>query len=207
MVGGLLPGYGALVPLLPLALLAAVTPSDLWRTLSPEEEARVGRGEVVVQMQRGHERIKRFQVVGLIEAPIARVWDAYTDFGRYDQIFQITGSQVRRQQGNTIYGWFYLELMWPLGPRWTVNETVLEPEKWTFTYRRVEGTFKAYDGDLALASLGPSRTRVRYSAKIDPDADFLPAWFLDFVQTQMLPTAITRVRDWIGANRTASGKR
>lgn len=158
-------------------------------------------------MQRGQERIKRFQVVGLIEAPIAKVWDAYTDFGRYDQIFQITGSQVRRQQGNTVYGWFYLALMWPLGPRWTVNETVLDPEKWTFTYRRVEGTFKAYDGDLALVSVAPARTRVRYSAKIDPDADFLPTWFLDFVQTQMLPTAITRVRDWVGASRTASGRR
>lgn len=157
-------------------------------------------------MQRGPERIKRFQVVGVIDAPILKVWQAYTDFGQYDRIFQITGSQVRRQQGNTVYGWFYLALMWPMGPRWTVNETILEPEKWSFTYRRVEGTFKAYDGDLALLALGSNRTRARYSAKIDPDADYLPTWFLDWVQTQMLPTSITRVRDWVGASRTAKGR-
>ncbi|MBM3266099.1 MAG: hypothetical protein FJZ01_00495 [Candidatus Sericytochromatia bacterium] len=197
------------MPLLGLAFLAAVAspPPDLLRTLSPEEEARVNRGGVVVQMERGSERIKRYQVVGNVEAPVARVWEVYTDFGRYNEIFQITGSQIRRQSGNTIYGWFYLALFWPIGPRWTLNETVLFPERFTFTYQRVEGTFKQYEGDLELSSIAQARTRVRYSAKIDPDAPMIPAWVLDYVQFTMLPTTITRVRDWIAGDPARAARR
>jgi hypothetical protein len=187
---------------------AAAGSADLWRSLTPEDEAKVGKGQVVVQVERKAEGVKRFQVVGLVNAPISRVWDVYTDFGKYNEIFKITGSAVRKREGNIVYGWFYLALMWPTGPRWTVNETVLDPATYTFTYRRVEGTFKHYDGDLELSELAPRKTRVRYSARIDPDAPYLPIWFLDFVQFQMLPTAITRVRDYIEteeARRVTSG--
>ncbi len=156
-----------------------------------------------MQVERGTERAKRFQVVGTIEAPITKVWQAYTDFGKYEQIFQISKAQVRRQQGNTVYGFFYLQLIWPVGPRWTLNETILDPERYSFTYRRIEGTFKAYDGDLALTAVGPEKTRVRYSARIDPDMPLVPTWFLDWVQTNVLPTSITQVRTWVGASRTA----
>ncbi len=196
------------MPILALVLAAAATPPpDLLRTLTGDEEGRVGRGGVVVQMERGPERVKRFQVVGNVEAPIDRVWQVYTDFARYSEIFQITGSQVRRQQGNTVYGWFYLALFWPIGPRWTLNETVLEPERHAFTYHRVEGTFKQYEGDLELAALSPQRTRVRYSAKIDPDAPMIPTWVLDYVQGTMLPTTITRVREWISADPARAARR
>lgn len=181
-----------------LVLLAAASAiSDPIWSLSVTEARWVDEGKVVVHVERGNQRVKRFQVVGTVDAPIDEVWEAYTDFANYKRIFQISDSAVRKVEGKLVYGYFFLDLVWPIGPRWTVNATFLDREHYKFSYHRVEGTMKQYDGDLALEAIGPRLTRVKYAARVDPDFPGLPGWILDWVQFQQFPSAITRVREWL----------
>ncbi|MEB3299617.1 MAG: SRPBCC family protein [Candidatus Sericytochromatia bacterium] len=175
-------------------------------SLSAAEKSRLEAGEVLVQVERADVPIKRFQVVGDIEAPVAEVWAAYTDFDKYESIFDITRCRVDRREGQTVYVYSYLALIWPIGPRWVMNETRLDPESWRFTYNRVQGTFKKYEGEVQLSELGPRRTRVRYAARIDPDFPAIPTFLFDWVQYRQFPTAITHVRDWLRRKGAAQGE-
>ncbi|MBM3258813.1 MAG: SRPBCC family protein [Candidatus Sericytochromatia bacterium] len=173
--------------------------------LSAGEKARLEAGEVLVQVERADAPVKRFQVVGDIESPVAEVWAAYTDFDHYEQIFDITKCRVERRDGPTLQVYSYLALVWPIGPRWVINETRLEQDVWRFTYNRVQGTFRKYEGELQLTELGPRRTRVRFAARIDPDFPAVPIFLLDWVQYRQFPTAITHVREWLRRKGDAAG--
>jgi hypothetical protein len=174
-------------------------------TLSASEKARLEAGEVLVQVERADVPVKRFQVVGDIESPVADVWAAYTDFDHYEQIFDVTTCRVERREGPIFHVYSYLALVWPIGPRWVINETRLEQDIWRFTYNRVQGTFRKYEGELQLTELGPRRTRVRYAARIDPDFPAVPVFLLDWLQYRQFPTAITHVRDWLRRKGETSG--
>lgn len=165
--------------------------------LSASERQAVENGQVIVHMERGNSPVHRFLAVGAIDAPIAAVWTAYTDFVDYPKIFGITASAVRRRQGDTVWAWFYIAFSWPLAPRWTLNETHLYPDRHLMTYRRVDGSFRRYDGELALYPDGADRTRVWYEAAVDPGLPFVPSWVVDWVQAHLLPTSITDVRTWL----------
>lgn len=194
----------ALLPVL-AAVLAPWVGDGIVTALSASEKARLDAGEVLVQVERADVPVKRFQVVGDIEAPVAEVWDAYTDFDHYEQIFDVTRCRVERREESALYVYSYLALVWPIGPRWVINETRLDRDSWRFTYNRVQGTFRKYEGELQLTELGPKRTRVRYAARIDPDFPAVPTFLLDWVQYRQFPTAITHVRDWLRRKGEGSG--
>lgn len=168
-------------------------PPDAFYQLSPAEERRVEQGEIVVHAEDMPDPVKRTLIEGLVDAPPAITYRVYTDFGHYREIFQIDDSEVLSRQGNTLYGKFVVDFPWPIGERWTDNLTVLSPADRSFTFRRVAGNFRLYQGSLRVLPEGASRSRVIYTAQVDPSLP-VPSWLLNMVQSQIFPSVIGAVR-------------
>ncbi len=187
----------ALSLLLCLASLPAWAASnpDAINDLSADEERRLQKGDVIVHVEETHEAIKRTLVVGLIDAPPEVTYPIYADFESYPELFQSArSSDILKREGNVLTCKVVMDFPWPLGTRWVTNHTFLSPESTSFTFKKVEGSVKVYEGALKILPEGKSRSRVVYSAKVDPDLP-LPAWVINMVQARYFPMAIERVRE------------
>lgn len=184
----------ALILLLPLQAWAGPNPDAIYQ-LSADEERRVQKGEVIVHVEQTDEPIKRTLVVGLIGAPPEMVFPIYTDFASYTELFESTRtSEVLRHEGNLVFCKFIIDFPWPLGSRWISNQTTMIPDSQAFTFKKHEGTVKVYEGALKVLPEPHNRSRVVYTAKIDPDLP-LPAWLVNMVQAHYFPNVIHRVRE------------
>lgn len=168
--------------------------------LSTEDQGRVSRGEIVVLMEAGDAPIKRALVVGLVDASPAEVFKVYSDFSNYKTLFGITKSEVIRNDGNVQFGRFVIDFPWPLGQRWTLNETFVDPRNRIIRFKRQEGTFKTYDGLLRVLPEAPKGSRIVYQARIDPDLP-VPPWLVNWAQEQIFPQVIQCVRDHLKRKR------
>ena len=171
--------------------------SPAFDALSVDETARVERGEIVVNVENAGGDVKHFRVVGLVNASAQRTFEAFTDFARYDEIFHVKDSRILRAEGNVMHVRATLLVPWPIGERWVLNETRLEPESYSFTFNRLDGTISAYSGYVKTIPKGPDRCHVYYVAKADPGIPFLPAWLLNQFQASMLPDTIKHVRAYL----------
>lgn len=179
---------------------AGAAPGWAQGALSHEQERRVQAGEIVVRIESPDRPVV---VVGIVEAPPEETFRVYADFANYERIFGLTESQVIRQEGNTVQGRFVLDFPWPLGRRWTVNETTLEPERNQFTFRRRDGSFKVYDGSLQVFPEPPRRSRVVYTARIDPALP-VPPWLVRWAQERVFPDVIRNVRSFLSRRQAGS---
>jgi Polyketide cyclase / dehydrase and lipid transport. len=165
--------------------------------LTAEEAAKVERGEIVVNVENTGGDVKHFRVVGLVNASAQRTYEAFTDFARYDEIFHVKDSRILRADGNVLHVRATISVPWPIGDKWVVNETRLEPETNSFSFNRVDGSISSYSGYVKAIPKGPDRCHVYYVAKADPGIPFLPAWLLNQFQASMLPDTIKHVRAYL----------
>lgn len=188
---------------LPLVLSLCVLPLQAWAVpdaeaiyaLSADEERRIQRGEIVVHVEETKEPIKRTLVTGLIDAPPEVVYPIYTDFERYPQLFKSArSSQILKRDGNLLICKVVMDFPWPLGSRWVTNHTYLDPSHTSFTFKKFEGTVRTYEGALKVLPEGKHRSRVIYTAKVDPALP-VPAWLVNVISANYFPMAIARVRE------------
>lgn len=170
--------------------------------LTPAEEARVDRGEIVVNVENGGGDVKHFRVVGRVDASAQKTYEVFTNFAEYDEIFKVKQSRILRSEGNVQHVRATIEVPWPIGDRWVMNETVLQPEALSFSFNRVEGTIVAYSGYVKAVPVGPDRCHLYYVAKADPGIPFVPAWLLNRFQASMLPDTIKHVRAYLKRQAT-----
>jgi hypothetical protein len=176
-----------------LGLSVIVAPASPLRAevlLTPEQEQRVQSGEIVVKVISTERPVV---VVGLVDAPPEQTYRVYADFANYGRIFGLPESQVTHQEGNMVLGRFAVDFPWPFGRRWTLNEAVLEPSQRSFTFKRRDGTFKIYEGSLKVLPESPTRSRVIYAARIDPNLP-VPPWIVQWAQERVFPDVIRNVR-------------
>lgn len=162
--------------------------------LSADEQARVDQGEIVVHAEHTRHPLKRLLVVGQIQASAAAVYHAYTDYEHYAQIFGLKSSKVLQRDGNTLDVNVTMDFPWPIGERWVTNETDLQPDRYAFTYHRIDGSIKEYVGEIKVVPLGEHRCQVYYTAKVDPGIAFLPYWLIDRLSATAFPDSIRDVR-------------
>jgi uncharacterized membrane protein len=182
---------------LPLHAWAAPSSDAIYR-LTADEERRVQKGEIIVHVEETSEPIKRTMVTGLIDAPPEVVYPVYTDFESYPELFKTArSSDVLKREGNVLTCKVVMDFPWPLGSRWVSNYTYLDPANTSFTFKKFEGSVRLYEGALKVLPESRSRSRVVYTAKVDPDLP-VPAWLVNMISAHYFPMAIQRVRDRVG---------
>ena len=171
---------------------------------SPEVQA-LRDGKVLTHLEPGNTPVHEAYAEGIVDAPPTKVWALLTDFDHYDRIYTgIEQSAVRSRSGNTIMGYFLLDFPWPLPKRWTLNATYLEPARMRFTWRRVGGTVKDYEGSLKLYPWGDHETRMVFRALMDPGLAFVPGWLIDYVSLNTLPAIVQGVRAHVNDTRLSA---
>lgn len=177
--------------LVPLAILLSTA-------LTPPELQALDQGQVLTHLEPGDEPVHEAFAEGVVKAPPAKVWALLTDFADYDRVYTgIKRSEVRGRVGNIVLGYFLLDFPWPLPRRWTLNETYLDPAHLTFSWKRIDGTVKRYQGSLHLYPWHQNQTRMVFRAVMDPGLAFVPGWFIDYVSLNTLPAIIQGVRDHV----------
>jgi len=180
--------------LTPLQAWAAPNPDAIYK-ISADEERRIQKGEIIVHVEETGEPIKRTLVTGLIDAPPEMVFPIYTDFESYPELFQSArSSEILKRDGNVLTCKVVMVFPWPLGSRWVTNTTYLDPANTSFTFKKVEGSVRIYEGALRVLPEGTGRSRVIYTAKVDPALP-VPAWLVNMISANYFPMAIERVRD------------
>lgn len=174
-------------------ILALAAPSQAEVLLTPEQEQRVRAGEIVVKIEATDRPVV---VVGLVDAPPEQTFRIYSDFANYGRIFGLPESQVTHHEGNTVLGRFAVDFPWPFGRRWTLNEANVEPGRHRFTFKRRDGSFKIYEGSLRVLPESPTRSRVIYAARIDPNLP-VPPWIVQWAQERVFPDVIRSVRSFV----------
>lgn len=170
---------------------------DTFNALSDDEQARVDQGDVIVHVEHTDHPLKRLMIVGQVEAPASAVFHAYTDYQHYPQIFRLKSARILRREGDTLNVNVYMDFPWPIGERWVTNETQLQPERYSFVYRRIDGSVLEYTGSLQIVPKGPTKCQVYYIAKVDPGIPFIPRWLMDRLQETAFPDSIRDVRDYL----------
>ncbi|MNK83006.1 Polyketide cyclase / dehydrase and lipid transport [compost metagenome] len=176
-----------------VVIMALASPLRAEVLLTPEQEQKVRSGEIVVKVVSPDRPVV---VVGLVDAPPEQTFRIYSDFANYGRIFGLPESQVTHQEGNTVLGRFAVDFPWPFGRRWTLNEAVVEPARRIFTFKRRDGTFKIYEGSLRVLAESPTRSRVIYAARIDPNLP-VPPWIVQWAQERVFPDVIRSVRSFV----------
>lgn len=170
--------------------------------VTPDLASRLENGEIVVQMRSNPDGVPIGMSSGLIAAPPDRVFALMTDFDRYRHFYQgMPKSETRRRDGRNVVAYFMLEFPWPMPRRWTVNEFQVDREGRSFTWKRLDGTVKRYDGMARFSGWPGKRTLMQFEALMDPGFGFLPTWLLSYLTAQSLPGIVSGPRDYL--QRTA----
>lgn len=188
-------------------LLLAASPARAeayFGDLSADEQAKVDRGDIIVKVEKTDAPLKHFLVVGRFEASAADVFRVFTDYDNYSAIFNIKDTKVLSRVGNVLNIRAAFQLPWPIGEKWLINETRLQPERYSFVYKRTEGNILEYAGSLKILPKGPQACEAYYVAKTDPGIPGLPSWLLNRFQESMLPSSIQCVRDQLKRQKKAS---
>lgn len=190
----------------PLQAWAAPSGDAITR-ISADEERRIQKGEIIVHVEETDEAIKRTMVTGLIDAPPEVVYPIYTDFESYPELFKSArSSEILKREGNVLTCKVVMDFPWPLGSRWVSNYTYLDPENTSFTFKKFDGTVRLYEGALKVLPESNGRSRVVYTAKVDPALP-VPAWLVNLISANYFPMAIQRVRDKIEKTSARPAKR
>lgn len=179
---------------------AGAARADAYGPLTEAEQTEVDRGQIVVQVERGDAAVKRFRAIGLVAAPAERVFAVFTDFEHYGDIFKLKEARVVGRHDRTRLVRAAMDLPWPFGDKWVLNETVLSPASLSFVFHRVEGSITEYEGTVQVIALNPRLSRVEYAAKANPNILFLPTWLLNRFQAVLLPSSISRIREYVATH-------
>lgn len=189
-------------PLLALALLVGLQcPPALALATNPgisltgSEDRQIAAGQIVVKVLPTNLSTMRDVIaVGYVEAPVKEVWRVITDYHNYPKIFpNIKKSETRYKKGLVEHHFTELDYPWPLPDKWTLNEIVHEPAKYTARWHRLDGSVKETVGQWRLLAEG-KRTLVVYTVRVDPGLPLVPQWAIEWATTRVAPQIIGNVR-------------
>lgn len=170
----------------------------------PQDERllrRLERGEVVTETAR-HPRGYRGAIGrAIIDAPMAKVFEAISDFEHYNEFMpHTTLAEVIRREGNEL--WFRTALDFKVKRVTYVLHVTLDPDGRGLRWTLAEGDLAFNEGGWELEPYGPdgSRTYVTYTAYVDPGF-YVPGFMLAKLTEGSLPAVINAVRKRVGASR------
>jgi hypothetical protein len=182
---------------LALPVLGAGTTPDrdpAWSRLDDEEVRRVAAGQITVRLVPNGGTQRQTLVVGTVQAPAQEVFRVFSDLEHYAETFNLRSSHVTESQGQRHMVRCVLEMPWPVGDQWVMNETHLSPETLSLWFKMREGSIRAYGGTVRIVPRSAGSSDVYYAAHIDPGIPFLPDWFIELIQNYKLPDTIAAVR-------------
>jgi hypothetical protein len=166
------------------------------RELTADELKRLEDGEVLTRWDEASGPNRMVASAGLLPATARDAWSLATDFRNYDRIYTgISEARIVSEAPREVVGTYVLKLPWPLPQRWVTTRAVLDAERRICSWQKESGTVKTYDGRLQMLPWSGRRSVMLYSARIDPDFAFMPAWFWDWAQATALPSVVTGLRD------------
>jgi len=186
------------------ARAAEVAPMPDSVHLTPSEEARVKRGEVVVHAKAVGPNLTCFLVTGLVNEPVSLVLQVETDTSRYRQIFNMVSRPrlLDRSEGRAHYDLAY-SLPWPIGERWAEVETTTDPARHLIRIKRLKGTMREYETLIQAFPEGDRTTRLRLSSVVDMGLP-IPGWLLNWMGAKAAPTAVTDLRRYLNEHPNGS---
>jgi ribosome-associated toxin RatA of RatAB toxin-antitoxin module len=171
--------------------------------LTPEVEARLAKGEVVVLLKSRHP-IYYFNVYGVVNAPPDDVWRAITAYDRYNEFLPLVATaELRRRSGNTAWQYLKMDMPWPFIKHWVINENQEDRARGILSFKQAEGNVKLEYGYWQVTPLPDGKTRLLYNLTADPWMDFVPSWLVELVTRQIMPDVIKGVRKRVAADQGA----
>jgi ribosome-associated toxin RatA of RatAB toxin-antitoxin module len=190
----------ALAPALAFALLATAARAEPPR-FSPEERARIDKGEVLVKTVEAKGDGIAARAAGLIRAPLDRVWAVIDDCGRYSEFMPRTVASARK--GADVCK-VELSMPFPFSNLWSetrVEHGQLEGGGRQRRWSLVAGTYESMNGSWTLWPMGEGATLAIYAIEADPDIA-IPKAILRSAQQSTVPDLFTAVRRRAGDDVT-----
>lgn len=179
--------------------------------LSPDERARLERGEVLVAVQ----DVTAARAVVLIAAPPAEVWTHIDHCADYDAFLpRVTQAEELAREGDEVTCKVVIGLPFPLPSLWSVSVARHSTEgdgRYRRDWRTVDGSYEVDEGSWTLSPYGGSgdRTLLEYAFRVVPRTSLVPAAIRRAAQRQTLPQVMEAVRARVRAegirNEAASG--
>lgn len=192
---------GRVLPLLfALIAYAAGAAADL----SPDERARLERGEVLVAVQ----DVTAARAVVLIAAPPAEVWTHIDRCADYDEFLpRVSQAEELAREGDEVTCKVVIGLPFPLPSLWSVTVARHSAEgggRYRRDWRSVDGSYEVDEGSWTLSPYGGSgdRTLLEYAFRVVPKTSLVPAAIRRAAQRQTLPQVMEAVRARVRADGT-----
>lgn len=192
---------GRVLPLLfALIAYAAGAAADL----SPDERARLERGEVLVAVQ----DVTAARAVVLIAAPPAEVWTHIDRCADYDEFLpRVSQAEELARESDEVTCKVVIGLPFPLPSLWSVTVARHSAEgggRYRRDWRSVDGSYEVDEGSWTLSPYGGSggRTLLEYAFRVVPKTSLVPAAIRRAAQRQTLPQVMEAVRARVRADGT-----
>lgn len=168
-------------------------------SLTPAQEARLAKGEVLVGLVAKHP-IYHLDVYGIVDGTPDQVWSVITDYGGYgDFLPLVTESGVQKRQGSVVFQHVKMDPPWPFHDQWMVNECVEKKATWNLSWKMADGNVKMEHGFWQLTPLPGGKTRLQYHLTVDPWMDAMPSWVIEMVTRSVMPDIVKGVHKRVAA--------
>lgn len=187
------------------------------------DKERLRQGEIIVRARRLPDgNLRMGQVMGVVDAPIDKVWQVITDYNHFkdfmprisegfmldpEAVAGMTFEEIRdwpkmerrlrkfkieEVQGDTVYFYNRFDSPWPLSDRYYILKITLNPADHSTHWSMIAGNMEVNDGSWRLIPL-KDKTLAIYTLRIDPGTP-IPAAFLRLGMHITLPDVIKAVR-------------
>ncbi len=186
--------------------LALLTPALAQApALTSGQEAKLEKGEVVLHKLRptNNSGVAAW-AVGLVNAPVAKVWPVLRDCGRYSEFMPRTkSSQLISRAGDTMECKVIISMPFPFSNLWSHVQSktgTLPGGGHIRAWRLLKGNYKRNRGSWSVLPWkgDAGRTLLVYRLDVDPDM-LIPDAIIRAAQTGYLPDVFTAVRKRVGA--------
>lgn len=171
---------------------------------SPDERARLERGEVLVAVQ----DVTTARAATVIAAPPAEVWRHIDRCAHYDEFLpRVTQAEELAREGDEVTCKVVIGLPFPLPSLWSVTVARHSAEdggRYRRDWRTVDGSYEVDEGSWTLSPYGGSgdRTLLEYAFRVVPKTSLVPAAIRRAAQRQTLPQVMEAVRARVRAKDT-----
>ena len=185
-----------------LGLLAGVAHAER-PYLNRLQKSMIEAGKVIVSPQKPTDDAGVAGIaVGLVEAPIEKVWPAMRDYQHHRQFMpKVIESSITKRFSPTQYV-CYLKAStpFPLPDLYYYALTTIKPlgKGWRMNWTLSKGNYKRYDGYWEAYPYDAKRTLLVYSVDVDPDIS-VPDAMLRGSWLDALPDVFKAVRRRVGA--------
>lgn len=154
-------------------------------------------GQVDVRLlDQGQGKPKTVKAVGVIHAPIAKVWQALTNYGDYQKFMpRIASSRLDMRKGNLAQATLTLDVPWPFTGTWYTNRYVENPSVYSIRWNMLKGSIKHNEGAWQLKAQG-NNTLAQYTVTADLGVPIIPQWMYGEVTKSTIPSIFTAVEKY-----------